>query len=698
MIQALYLLASTSYRSRRALNAGLGVLSRSQACQQRVSQSRSAVAYQFDVQTDIGLETKQFHAMRRSFLNLKKKISTSSLLQLDRFRDEPPSTTIITRTTQQGSLALPTQLDRVVEAAHKGAIKYLPGENASEDEVRYFLYQVLTLAKYKICLYHPQWVLETCMFWKGNGRKLRSMTANDFQLVCPITSSHATIDWSVKCSSFKLEQLPPSTVRLAIAELVQDVVTGLKRKEVGNRRSGWQVSNEPQETATLLPEGMGKMSTFTPQQAQMPSVRFLLPPPAPLPAKPFLNFNNQALPHLHQIPDLDLGQASMYVQDRTPTNILSPQMSGPMSSIQEMPNSNFYRSASPTSSYCQTDSFSSRLTETTTGTSPSVSKSEANCWTPDIGRSRSIPPLIPSMHDRHTLPGPYQIPIQHMPTASPNQYKKTLLSPTIGSSGPSFYPARHYTHLRSGSHPRNITAFSPSEAYLTSSEGVPYEQGLRQNSTMSPDMIHPSSYRHASLFPEVSSNTASLSSTRSFVTAPVYERSIKESFPNYSASARRMKSTPMMRARTVVSPPNNNCKIDANTLDTAERASLKTRPSLERTRLTEQERQQHLNRRKSEHVLSHRMHTSRDTLRNNEEPSGPSMRTRHPQRGLPRLPIYETIEERLRNGDVKLQSELHSVGRPLTMIERIEQREMLEGKPQRGADTGPAAQKWMTYF
>jgi hypothetical protein len=144
----------------------------------------------------------------------------------------------------KSSLVLPTSLDQVAAAAHRSGPTQLPAEDATENEVRYFLYQILTHKKHRVVRRSPQWVLETCMSWHGCGRQLRCLPFEDFQQLCPLYRGHANIDWTVKSSKFELQEMPPCGTRDRIAAAVRTAVANLKASETVHRSPGRQSSDD----------------------------------------------------------------------------------------------------------------------------------------------------------------------------------------------------------------------------------------------------------------------------------------------------------------------------------------------------------------------------------------------------------------------------------------------------------------------
>jgi hypothetical protein len=570
--------------------------------------------------------------------------SSQTLSKLDTLPDSASFTTTSTRSTQQGTLALPTQLEKFVEAAHTGTIRHIPGEEASEDEVRYFLYQVLTLAKYKIGLCYPQWVLETCMYWKGNGSKLRSLTNDGFQLLCPLSSGHAIIDWGTNNSKFKLEPLPPPAARSAIAELVRNVVNGIKMKARGNRKPGWQVSDAPRKTATTLPEGMIKMQASTYRQDQRSLTPWPTPPLGFLIQSPSLTFTNQSSPLVQEISPAHAEQAPTYIQFGMPTASSGPQIPDSKSGRNAIPGNNSSDLGLPALSYRQTDSFSSQLSESTAKTSPPDSENETNFWAADIDRPRSIAPSVLSgLNIGCATSGLYQNLMQHTSKASPSRYKAYSSSQTAHLNGPSFHPARHFSHLRCGSYVNSPGNYAQSNAFLASSGSGTCKQSLRRDSRMYPEMVYPSLVRNPSFYPEIGAEGSRPIPIYSYTTEASRACPSAESIIEGHMVPHIKAAIPLVRARTAAPRPVKNFKVDSYALDSAEYVSLKSIPSPVHMRVAET-RQHCLSRWKSDGALGHHTQTFVHNTRADEKPADPSMWFPHLQMGLPRLMLYGTIK------------------------------------------------------
>jgi hypothetical protein len=119
--------------------------------------------------------------------------------------------------TRSEALCLPKNLEDVLRSQHRNVPKNLPGDNASQDEVRYYLYSVLTCKDNTSAKTYPQWVLETCMSWEGPGKRLRNMTDEELQILCPLRAGYADINPSRK---HKLEDLPVPAARQTIGAAI----------------------------------------------------------------------------------------------------------------------------------------------------------------------------------------------------------------------------------------------------------------------------------------------------------------------------------------------------------------------------------------------------------------------------------------------------------------------------------------------
>lgn len=306
---------------------------------------------------------------------------------------------------QEATLALPTKLDEVANSVHECVPQHLPGEQSSQDDVRYFLYQILTLKDCNLARKSPQWVLETCILWQGDGHRLRSMPLDAFQQLCPLRPGYAVIDWSVKGSKFRRQDITPCGVRDEIGRRIKNIVESLKRKEQGHRGPGWQNAGQP-KPMTVLPVTMcEEQNSVFPGNKRFPLPSFRSAPSYPVQIH-FYSVGNHSMPHLHQMSPVTTQQNSPYTQRQTPfiASPYIPQASGPMQrgvspvfKVQPVPSSNSYgqyypisTSGSPTSSYCQHGSFSSHNTNSTAQTSPFCSDNENQFWLPNISRPLSL--------------------------------------------------------------------------------------------------------------------------------------------------------------------------------------------------------------------------------------------------------------------------------------------------------------------
>lgn len=121
---------------------------------------------------------------------------------------------------------LPEKLRHVIKQIHRSAPDALPGPNANVHEVRYFLYQLLTVEDHKVARSWPQWVLETCARWAGTGEDLREMSYKELEILCPLDSGHCKLD-----KREKIAQFPSPECRKQIATVLTTEIKKLKTKE-----------------------------------------------------------------------------------------------------------------------------------------------------------------------------------------------------------------------------------------------------------------------------------------------------------------------------------------------------------------------------------------------------------------------------------------------------------------------------------
>jgi hypothetical protein len=134
--------------------------------------------------------------------------------------------TRLSHTPTTGSFNLPSKLKQVVRQVHRSEPEVLPDYDANVHEVRYFLFQLLTVEAYKIARLWPQWVLETCANWNGTGADLRALSSKELRNLCPLDSGHCKIDQHEKIS-----QYPPPDCRKHIGEVISAEVMKMKAKE-----------------------------------------------------------------------------------------------------------------------------------------------------------------------------------------------------------------------------------------------------------------------------------------------------------------------------------------------------------------------------------------------------------------------------------------------------------------------------------
>jgi hypothetical protein len=121
---------------------------------------------------------------------------------------------------------LPADPSVVAKDTHKTA-PTLPHATANYDEVRHFLYSVLTYKAFGLAQVCPQWILETCWSWRGRGQKLLDLDENAMG-ICPRNAGAAPID----PSKYEIEAVPSREVRAMIGNAVREAISRCIEREL----------------------------------------------------------------------------------------------------------------------------------------------------------------------------------------------------------------------------------------------------------------------------------------------------------------------------------------------------------------------------------------------------------------------------------------------------------------------------------
>lgn len=585
---------------------------------------------------------------------------------------------------QDATLALPTKLDEVTKSVHECIPQQLPGEQAGQDDVRYFLYQILTLKDHNLARRSPQWVLETCMLWQGGGKKLRSLPLDAFQQLCPLHPGYAVIDWTVKGSKFRRQDIPPCGIRDEIGYRIKDVVENLKMKEQGHRGPGWRNADSSNATMASV-AAMGKeQNPELPANHIFQTPSFKYTPSYPV-KNHFYSLGNHSTPLLHRISPA-VQQTSPYMYRPSPfgTSSYVPQAVGQMtgeassmsraqSAIETQSVSNRFpcdqdspisTPGSPASSVYHPWSLSSQNTDSTAQTSPLESDSENQVY-------RSSP--VSGMG------------------AKPSRYKSSHPARPTRLHDRSFHPAHHLEHLRSSSYDSN-SAYASSEISLSPSDSAIDEYGFRRDSVVPPEITQESLRRRPTYSASIASTISLISTPKAYASALPFSRSL--------ASPTMGTATPFLQEQSKTMRPIKNYKVHAHALDMAECVGRKSVPGPMRSMMVNGEWRHKLTRGKSDGGLNIRLNDPSSVTCGAEAPVGPLLRFQNPRTGQPRLTIYETIEQRDMLGKQPLENQRRiemQQGRLRTVYETIEEQELLDGKPQRGVDTY-VGHSWSTYL
>jgi hypothetical protein len=136
--------------------------------------------------------------------------------------ENPPSTLSLAKADQ---FPFPTNPTLIKKARHEGCPKHLPSPQASVNDVRYFLFILLTSKLNNCAKHYPEWVVETCMAWNGEGWQFLDCTQEQLESLCPITATAVAI-YSPK---HKPGTHIPFPARLAIGEAIAKFV--LQKRE-----------------------------------------------------------------------------------------------------------------------------------------------------------------------------------------------------------------------------------------------------------------------------------------------------------------------------------------------------------------------------------------------------------------------------------------------------------------------------------
>jgi hypothetical protein len=152
--------------------------------------------YKLSSRSSLRASNDSFPVSKNGSKNDSKNDSVATLhqLQLDNFR-------------------LRKDLEGVAKDRHDN-LPPLPHSSADLQEVRYFLYMVLTHKAFGLTKICPQWVLETCWTWRGNGKAFIDLHRDDLMNMCPVTAGAAAID----PSKYTLEKSPSPEIREMIGK------------------------------------------------------------------------------------------------------------------------------------------------------------------------------------------------------------------------------------------------------------------------------------------------------------------------------------------------------------------------------------------------------------------------------------------------------------------------------------------------
>ncbi|ORY11427.1 hypothetical protein BCR34DRAFT_614623 [Clohesyomyces aquaticus] len=140
---------------------------------------------------------------------------------------------------EAGTFEIPRSLKEVTDSVHDNVPSSLPKETATRDEVRYFLFDLLTVKEYKIAKNWPQWVIETVAHWDRDGYSFLAMEDN-FESLCPLNPRH--IDGLNYKERKSIITHPPPQCRATIGRVISNFVKRERARAIDKDRIAqeWQ--------------------------------------------------------------------------------------------------------------------------------------------------------------------------------------------------------------------------------------------------------------------------------------------------------------------------------------------------------------------------------------------------------------------------------------------------------------------------
>ncbi|OCL13930.1 hypothetical protein AOQ84DRAFT_223784 [Glonium stellatum] len=159
-----------------------------------------------------------------------------------------PETDLKTKTpdsikTHRGAFRIPNQVSLIRKHIHKTQPTSLPHPTSGSDEVRWFIYQVLTLKNYRIAKDYPGFLYQTVARWHGSGADFRALKEDQYRELCVYSIVYADgkgESASPKCRTLIGQALWDNISRLEKKERDEQHIENLNRKaEKSQRDSRW---------------------------------------------------------------------------------------------------------------------------------------------------------------------------------------------------------------------------------------------------------------------------------------------------------------------------------------------------------------------------------------------------------------------------------------------------------------------------
>ncbi|OCK80870.1 hypothetical protein K432DRAFT_451684 [Lepidopterella palustris CBS 459.81] len=256
----------------------------------------------------------------------------------------------------RGTIEIPIDTKEILKHIHKDEPISLPTDECTSEQVRWFIYKVLTLKTYNIAKDYPGFLYVTCTGWQGTGRDFRLLTEHDIRELCPYSlefEGRPKQSALVKCRTLIGRAIWEHVSRLRAkeaADLKRVQKEKAKEEELEQEKQKWQIltrggmfiqksyqqlrgsrSSTPQPPQIPCTGGMShpsysslELSTWYPVQSDRCSVRSVGPimqPCQTVPEEDYYHDGGTSTPMLRS--SMHSYSAPFYAQHQSPTHAIT---------------------------------------------------------------------------------------------------------------------------------------------------------------------------------------------------------------------------------------------------------------------------------------------------------------------------------------------------------------------------------------